>query len=178
MLDSAACALGALDGELIPAIRAQAEQFSSQPTTTFIGGGRTSVDQSTFFNSVLVRYPDLLDTFLTPGGLCHPADNFGAVLAEHIDTTGADFLLALAIAYEVQCRFSAQVPVMARGLNHALQLAMSVAAGASKLLGYDAARTNATNSLSPAQKTSRRSITSRYENDRRDCGLALIRSSR
>jgi 2-methylcitrate dehydratase len=66
-----------------------------------------------------VRYPDLLDTFLTPGGLCHPADNFGAVLAmaEHVNATGADFLLALAIAYEVQCRFSAQVPVMARGLN-------------------------------------------------------------
>ncbi|MCW2561616.1 MAG: mmgE/PrpD family protein [Mycobacterium sp.] len=141
VLDSIACALGALDGELIPALRAQAEQFSSQPTTTFIGGGRTSVDQSAFFNSVLVRYPDLLDTFLTPGGLCHPADNFGAVLAmaEHVDATGGDFLLALAIAYEVQCRFSAQVPVMARGLNHALQLAMSVAAGASKLLGFDAA---------------------------------------
>ena len=143
VLDSIACALGALDGELIPALRAQAQQFSSQPTTTFIAGGRTSVDQSAFFNSVLVRYPDLLDTFLTPGGLCHPADNFGAVLAvaEHVDATGADFLLALAIAYEVQCRFSAQVPVMARGLNHALQLAMSVAAAASKLLGFDAAHT-------------------------------------
>ena len=35
--------------------------------------------------------------------------------------------LALALAYEIQCRFSAQVPVMARGLNHALQLAMSAA---------------------------------------------------
>jgi 2-methylcitrate dehydratase len=143
VLDSIACALGALDGELIPSIRAQAEQFSSRPTTTFIAGGRTSVDQAAFFNAVLVRYPDLLDTFLTPGGLCHPADNLGAVLAvaEHVEASGADFLLALAVAYEVQCRFSAQVPVMARGLNHALQLAMSVAAGASKLLDYDAART-------------------------------------
>ena len=143
VLDSIACAMGALDGELIPAIRSQAEEFTSRPTTTFIGGGRTSVDQSAFFNSVLVRYPDLLDTYLTPGGLCHPADNFGSILAmaEHVDATGADFLLALAIAYEVQCRFSAQVPVMARGLNHALQLAMSVAAGASKLLGYDASQT-------------------------------------
>ena len=143
VLDSIACALGALDGELIPAIRAHAERFSSQPTTTFIGGGRTSVDQSAFFNAVLVRYPDLLDTFLTAGGLCHPADNFGAVLAmaEHVDANGADFLLALAVAYEVQCRFSAQVPVMARGLNHALQLAMSVAAGTSKLLGFDAEQT-------------------------------------
>jgi len=142
VLDSIACAIGALDGELIPAIRAHAEQFSGRPTTTFVGGGRASVDQSAFFNAVLVRYPDLLDTYLTPGGLCHPADNFGAVLAvaEHADASGAEFLLALAVAYEIQCRFSAQVPVMGRGLNHALQLAMSAAAGSAKLLGLDASQ--------------------------------------
>jgi 2-methylcitrate dehydratase len=156
VLDSIACALGALDGELIPAIRAQAEQFSSQPTATFVGGGRASVDQAAFFNAVLVRYPDLLDTFLTPGGLCHPADNFGAILAmaEHVEASGADFLLALALAYEVQCRFSAQVPLMARGLNHALQLAMSVAAGASKLLGLDAEHTASAIACSTADNVS------------------------
>src|ERR1700742_1505569 len=141
VLDSIACAIGALDGELIPAIRAHAEQFSSRPTATFVGGGRASVDQAAFFNAVLVRYPDLLDTYLTPGGLCHPADNFGAVfaVAEHVDASGADFLLALAVAYELQCRFSAAVPVMGRGLNHALQLGISAAAGSAKLLGLGVA---------------------------------------
>ena len=145
VLDSIACAVGALDGELIGPIRAHAEQFSGGSTATFIGGGRASVDQAAFFNAVLVRYPDLLDTFLTPGGLCHPADNFGAIfaVAEHVNASGADFLLALALAYEIQCRFSAQVPVMARGLNHALQLAMSAAAGSAKLLGLDSTRTAA-----------------------------------
>ncbi len=140
VLDSVACAIGSLDGELITTIREHTDQFSGVPTATLVGGGRASVDQAAFFNAVLVRYPDLLDTYLTVGGLCHPADNFGAVLAvaEHINAGGADFLLALAVAYEVQCRFSAQVPVMARGLNHALQLAMSVAAGSAKLLGLDA----------------------------------------
>jgi 2-methylcitrate dehydratase PrpD len=143
VLDSLACAIGSLDGELIATIREHSDQFSSVPTTTLVGGGRASVDQAAFFNAVLVRYPDLLDTYLTVGGLCHPADNFGAVLAvaEHVNASGADFLLALAVAYEVQCRFSAQVPVMARGLNHALQLAMSVATGSAKLLGLDAERT-------------------------------------
>jgi 2-methylcitrate dehydratase len=143
VLDSIACAVGALDGELIAPIREQTEQFSGRPTATLVGGGRASVDQAAFFNAVLVRYPDLLDTYLTVGGLCHPADNFGAVLAvaEHVNAGGADFLLALAVAYEIGCRFSAQVPVMARGLNHALQLAMSVAAGSAKLLGLDADQT-------------------------------------
>ncbi|OBK19672.1 MmgE/PrpD family protein [Mycobacterium asiaticum] len=143
VLDSVACAVGALDGDLIPAIRAHVDEFSGRPTATLVGGGRASVDQAAFFNAVLVRYPDLLDTYLTPGGLCHPADNLGAVLAvaEHLEAAGSDFLLALAVAYEVQCRFSAIVPVMARGLNHALQLAMSVAAGSAKLLGLDAGKT-------------------------------------
>lgn len=143
VLDSIACAVGSLDGELIPAIRAQTEEFSGRRTATLVGGGTASVDQAAFFNAVLVRYPDLLDTYLTVGGLCHPADNFGAILAvaEHVDASGADFLLALAVAYEVQCRFSAAVPVMARGLNHRLQLAMSVAAGSARLIGLDAART-------------------------------------
>ena len=143
VLDSVACAVGSLDGELIATIREHTDQFGGAPTATLVGGGRASVDQAAFFNAVLVRYPDLLDTYLTVGGLCHPADNFGAVLAvaEHVNASGADFLLALAVAYEVQCRFSAQVPVMARGLNHELQLAMSVAAGSAKLLGLDAERT-------------------------------------
>jgi 2-methylcitrate dehydratase len=143
VLDSIACAVGSLDGELIATIREHTDQFRGVPTATLVGGGRASVDQAAFFNSVLVRYPDLLDTYLTVGGLCHPADNFGAVLAvaEHVNASGADFLLALAVAYEIQCRFSAQVPVMARGLNHALQLAMSVAAGSAKLLGLDSEHT-------------------------------------
>jgi 2-methylcitrate dehydratase len=117
-------------------VRDQVEAVGGEGRASLIGGGRTSVDQAALFNSVAVRYVDLLDTYLTPGGLCHPADNFGALLAvaESVQATGAEFLLALAVAYEVQCRFSASVPVMARGLNHALQLAISVAAGATKLL--------------------------------------------
>lgn len=143
VLDSIACAIAALDGEMIPAIRAHAEQFSGRASASTVGGGRLSVDQAAFVNTVLVRYPDLLDTFLTDGGLCHPADNFGSVLAvaEHTDADGSDFLLALALAYEIQCRFSAQVPLMARGLNHALQLAMSVSAATAKLLALDAGST-------------------------------------
>jgi 2-methylcitrate dehydratase len=34
VLDSIACAVGALDGELIPSIRAHAEQFRGHPTAT------------------------------------------------------------------------------------------------------------------------------------------------
>jgi 2-methylcitrate dehydratase len=136
VLDSLGSAIAALDGETVRLIREQVESVGGRPRASLIGGGMSTVDQAALFNSVAVRYVDLLDTYLTPGGLCHPADNFGAMLAvaESEGASGADFLLALAVAYEVQCRFSASVPVMAHGLNHALQLAISVAAGAAKLL--------------------------------------------
>jgi 2-methylcitrate dehydratase len=143
VLDSVGCAIAALDGETVRVVRDQVESVGGQPRASLIGGGRSSVDQAALFNSVAVRYVDLLDTYLTPGGLCHPADNFGAMLAvaECAGASGAEFLLGLAVAYEVQCRFSASVPVMAHGLNHALQLAISVAAGAAKLLHLTAEQT-------------------------------------
>jgi 2-methylcitrate dehydratase len=143
VLDSVGCAIAALGGEAPRQIREQVESVGGRPRASMIGGGRSSVDQVALFNSVAVRYVDLLDTYLTSGGLCHPADNFGALLAvaESTNASGAEFLLALAVAYEVQCRFSASVPVMAAGLNHALQLAISVAAGTAKLLYLTADQT-------------------------------------
>jgi 2-methylcitrate dehydratase len=143
VLDSLGCAIAALDGETVRAVRDQVLASGGAPRASLIGGGRTSVDQAALFNSVAVRYVDLLDTYLTPGGLCHPADNFGAILAaaEDADASGSEFLVALAVAYEVACRFSAAVPVMACGLNHALQLAISVAAGAAKLWHLSADQT-------------------------------------
>ena len=74
------------------------------------------------------------------GGLCHPSDNFGTILAaaEQAGSSGEDFMLALAVAYEILCRFTAAVPVMAKGFNHATQLAISAAAGAGKLFGLSA----------------------------------------
>ena len=52
----------------------------------------------TVHDLAFLRYPDLLDTYLTVGGLCHPADNLGALLAvaEHTGAGGADFLACTA----------------------------------------------------------------------------------
>ena len=143
ILDSVACAISALGGDLVPAFRDQFAEYRSSELCTLIGGGRTSPDQAALFNSVLVRYVDLLDSYMAPGGLCHPSDNFGAILAaaEVADASGSQFMHALALSYEVQCRFTEVVPVMYRGLNHALQLSMSAAAGSARLFGLTAEQT-------------------------------------
>jgi hypothetical protein len=41
--------------------------------------------------------------------------------AEHAGASGEEFMLALAVSYEIQCRFTAVVPVMVKGFNHATQ---------------------------------------------------------
>src|SRR5467141_3220303 len=140
ILDSIGCAIAAVAGPSLRALCDQIEEYRAPGRCTLIGGGKTSADQAALFNSSLVRYVDLLDSYMAPGGLCHPSDNFGTVLAaaEQAGASGEEFMLALAVAYEIQCRFSAAVPVMAKGFNHAMQLAISAAASAGKLLRLSA----------------------------------------
>ena len=140
ILDSLGCAISGLQGRPFHVLREQFEEYRAPGICTLIGGGKTSADQAALFNSSLVRYVDLLDSYMAIGGLCHPSDNFGTVLAaaEHSGASGEEFMLALAVAYEIQCRFTAAVPVMAKGFNHATQLAISAAAGAAKLFGLSA----------------------------------------
>jgi 2-methylcitrate dehydratase len=142
ILDSLGCAIAALPGQPFQALREQFEEYRAPGRCTLIGGGKTSVDQAALYNSGLTRYVDLLDSFMSPGGLNHPSDNFGTVLAaaEYAGASGEEFMLALAVAYEIQCRFTAVVPVMTKGFNHAIQLAMSTAAAAGKLFGLSTAQ--------------------------------------
>src|SRR6201998_4718581 len=124
ILDSLGCAIAALPGAPFSALREQFDEYRGSGSCSLIGGGRTSPDQAALYNSGLVRYVDLLDSYMSPGGLCHPGDNFGTILAaaEHARASGEEFMLALAIACEIQCRLTAMVPVMAKGFNHAIQL--------------------------------------------------------
>jgi 2-methylcitrate dehydratase len=142
ILDSIACAIAAVAAPSLRLLRDQIEEYRAPGRCTLIGGGtigggKSSPDQAALFNSSLVRYVDLLDSYMAHGGLCHPSDNFGTILAaaEYVGASGEEFMLALAAAYEIQCRFTAHVPVMAKGFNHAIQLAISASAGAGRLLG-------------------------------------------
>ncbi len=143
ILDSIACAIGALEGEPILLIRQQLEEFGGAPLCTLIGGGKAPPDRAAFYNGALVRYLDYNDSFLAPGETCHPSDNLGAVLAacEYADRSGRDLLTALAVAYQVHCRLSEVAPVRHKGFDHTTQGAYACGAGVAKALGLDAQRT-------------------------------------
>jgi 2-methylcitrate dehydratase len=143
VLDALGCAMGALAGEPIRLIWQQIEDFGGGNHCTLIGGGRAAPDRAAFYNGALVRYLDFNDSYLAPGETCHPSDNVGAMLAaaEYANCHGRDFLTALAVAYQVQCRLSDVAPVRAKGFDHTTQGSYAVAAGASRALGLNQAQT-------------------------------------
>ncbi len=150
VLDSLGCAIGALEAVPIAMLRAQIAEFGGHPLATMIGGAKTAPDRAALYNAALVRYLDYNDSFLAPGETCHPSDSLGAVLAacEYAGGSGKDLLVALAVAYQVQCRLSEAAPVRARGFDHTTQGAYAVAAGVAKALRLD--QTRAANAIALA----------------------------
>lgn len=143
VLDSLGCAIGALDGEPVRMIREHIEDFGGAQRCGLIGGGRTAPDRAALYNGALVRYLDFNDSYLAPGETCHPSDNLSAVLAatEYADGSGRDFLTALAVAYQIQCRLCDEAPVRAKGFDHTTLGVYGAAAAVAKALGLDAGRT-------------------------------------
>src|SRR5579875_3590012 len=143
IIDALGCAIGALDGPPLKMLRAQIEDFGGKPLATLIGGNKTAPDRAALYNSALVRYLDYNDSYIAKNETCHPSDNLGAVLAasEYAHQSGKEFMTALALAYQVQCRLSDVAPVRARGFDHTTQGAYAVAAGVSRALGLDQSRT-------------------------------------
>ncbi len=139
VLDGLACAFGALDGEPIRLLRLQIDDFGGTDRCSLIGGGKTAPDRAALYNTALVRYLDFNDGYLARGETCHPSDNLGALLAatEYAHGSGQEFLTALAIAYQVQCRLSDEAPVRAKGFDHITLGAYAIAAGVSKALRLD-----------------------------------------
>jgi 2-methylcitrate dehydratase len=143
VLDTLGVAIGALDAEPIIAIRTLVDDLGGTPQATMIGGGKTSIDRAAFVNVALSRYLDFMDAYLAKGETGHPSDNLGAVLAasESVDGTGAEFLTALAVAYQVQARLSDVAPVRAHGFDHTVQGAYASAAAVAKALRLTEAQT-------------------------------------
>lgn len=143
LLDSLGCAIGALKGEPIKMLKEQLDDFGGNPLVSLIGGSKTAPDRAAFYNSALVRYLDFNDSYLAKNETCHPSDNIGSVLsaAEYAGKDGKDFLTALAIAYQVQCRLSDVAPVRDKGFDHTVQGAYGTAAGVAYALGLNAEKT-------------------------------------
>jgi 2-methylcitrate dehydratase len=136
ILDAVGCAIGTLGSSIASQLRDHTREFGAERQCTLVGGQRSAPDRVAFFNGAFVRYLDFNDSYLARGETCHPSDNVRAMLAAcEYAGSGRDFLTALAVAYQVQCRLSDVAPVRALGFDHPTQGSYAVAAGVAKTLG-------------------------------------------
>jgi 2-methylcitrate dehydratase len=143
VLDSLACAVGAMASEPMRRLQHQIEQFGGRPLATMIGGGNTSPDRAAFYNGALTRHLGFNDAFLSREGSCQPSDCLSAIVAasEYAGASGTEFLTALAVAYQVQCRLCEVYSASAESLRYGTPGSYAVAAGVAKALNLDQKQT-------------------------------------
>ena len=153
LIDAFACAAAALDEPAPMIARKAAGAVSGHPGAAIFGGGRSSADWAAFANGVHIRYLDCNDTYLSLEP-AHPSDNWAAVMAagEIVGAEGSAWIVAAAVAYEVQCRLCDAASIRARGWDHVTYGHLSSSLAASKLFGLTHAQT--VNALGIAGTTS------------------------
>src|SRR5262249_16057538 len=120
VIDSLGCALGAWKEEPCVIAREVASDFSAKHGSTIIGTThKAQQDWTAFANGCAIRYFDYNDTYLSKEP-AHPSDNISAALAvaESVGATGRELIVAIALAYEVQCRLCDAASIRARGWDH------------------------------------------------------------
>jgi len=143
VIDSLGCALGAWNEEPCVIARKVASEFSAKRGSTIIGTNhKAPPDWTAFANGCAIRYFDYNDTYLSKEP-AHPSDNISAALAtaEGVGTTGAELITAIALAYEVQCRFCDAASIRARGWDHVTYGTFSTALACAHLMKLDAEKT-------------------------------------
>jgi 2-methylcitrate dehydratase len=148
VIDSFGCALGAWDEEPCVIARKVASEFSAKNGSTIIGTDhKAPPDWTAFANGCCIRYFDYNDTYLSKEP-AHPSDNISAALAvaESVDATGSELITAIALAYEVQCRFCDAASIRARGWDHVTYGTFSTALACARLMKLSPEKTrHATN---------------------------------
>ena len=143
VIDSLGCALGAWKEEPCAIARKVASDFSTEEGSTIIGTNhKAPPDWAAFANGCCIRYFDYNDTYLSKEP-AHPSDNISAALAvaESVGASGRELITAIALAYEVQCRFCDAASIRARGWDHVTYGAFSTALASAKLMKLDSKRT-------------------------------------
>jgi 2-methylcitrate dehydratase len=143
VIDSLGCALGAWNEEPCAIARRVASEFSAKRGSTIIGTNhKAPPDWTAFADGCAIRYFDYNDTYLSKEP-AHPSDNISAALAiaESVGANGRELITAIALAYEVQCRFCDAASIRARGWDHVTYGAFSTALASARLMNLDPEKT-------------------------------------
>ncbi len=136
VLSTFGASLAAYDMPPVRIVRQLAQPVAAGPRARILGSlAQTTPDMAAFVNSAMVRCLDMSDTYVMEA-VSHPADAFAAIfaVAEAHALSGRDLLLAMAIIYEVQCRFVEVVPYNHHGWDQTPVVALGAALGCGWLL--------------------------------------------
>ncbi len=141
LVDSLACAIGAIGSPPARIARALAADVSSAHPATVIGAAAgTSAELAAFANTAMVRYLDYNDMYFAPiGGGGHPSDLISGALAvgESLGRSGSEVIRAIVVGYEVLGRLAGTVRLRERGWDQGIHVVVAAAMEAGVLLGLD-----------------------------------------
>jgi 2-methylcitrate dehydratase len=139
LLDTFGCAIGAVDGKPVKALRSVLRARGGNPQATVIGSGwKTSCDEAAFLNALQIRYLDFND-YAALGYPHHPSINLAAALAvaEMKKLSGKDLILGVTLGYDVHIRIRDASNRTGFDMP-SIEAQYASAACAARLLGLDA----------------------------------------
>jgi 2-methylcitrate dehydratase len=148
LADALGCGVAAVNEKPVQIARkvalAEGGAVSGKPgngTSTVLGTrSRTAPDMATFANGAALRYYDLNDVYAGKE-IGHPSDNISACLAqaEAEGASGRDLILAIVLAYEIDCRMMDAASISQHGWDHPNFSLPAAALAAGKLMKLDEA---------------------------------------
>src|SRR5215510_12105187 len=140
VIDTIGCGIGALDERPVRICRDVALAVGGDATV--IGTlRRTTPDLATFANCAAVRYFDFNDTYVGRFAV-HPSDHIPAcfAVAEAERASVQELIVAIVIAYEVNCRLVDALDIAKRGWDPPVMSLPAVALAAGRLMKLDPER--------------------------------------
>jgi 2-methylcitrate dehydratase len=139
LVDTLGCGLAAFDDAAVRICREVALAPGGGPSTVIGTDRRTTPDLAAFANGAAFRNLDLNDIYVPPragGQGAHPSDHIAACLAvaEAERASAKDLMVAIVLAYEINCRLADAVDLGARGWDPPVLSLPAVALAAGKLM--------------------------------------------
>jgi 2-methylcitrate dehydratase len=140
VIDAIGCGMGAWDERPVHACREIALSVSG-PATIIGTTRRTTADLAAFANGAAVRYLDFNDTYVGKFA-AHPSDNIPAcvAVAEAERASAQELIVAIVIAYEVNCRLVDAFDISSRGWDPPVFGLPAVALAVGRLMKLDQQR--------------------------------------
>lgn len=135
LVDSLGCALGSYDEALIGDLRRFACSTPLNAASILGSRQRTSADLAAFINGCMVRYYDFNDGYIAKE-LGHPSDTIPVCLAvaQAEGSSGPELIVAIVLAYEIQCRLQDAANLYRQGWDHVNYVLIASVIAAGKLL--------------------------------------------